>query len=418
MSKPHVLVVLELGANLGHVLRLWPLAQSLMTMDWQVSFAVPDVAHARRFICDTKVAIVETVKTARPPASNDQNIVPESYAQILQNHGFADKDQLESNVASWQNILQTIQPDVLLIEFCPVALLAAHCLRKPAVHLAIGWEAPIAQSFEGVRILPLMGAPTSHKIADAKVLQQALLAHINACCTAHAVPQLADLAALYTLHPLLLATWPEADHFGPRQSGRYIGPLYAKHHGQRAQWPAQAGTGKPRVFIYLQRHACNVHILKALNRIGALVIAVLPDATITNTQELADNGVQIYTDAVQLEPLLKMADLVINNASHGLTLACLAVGCPVLGLPLTFEHQLSGVRLAKTGAVQLLLPKDIEIDARAQLRSVLENSAMKFAALGFSAKYSAAQFQQGVSMVHQALSDSKLSNLSMLERQL
>jgi UDP:flavonoid glycosyltransferase YjiC (YdhE family) len=350
-----VLVVWELGANLGHLLRLRPVVQALKRRGHVVVMAVPDPDAARSLL---DVAGVECIACpmVRPRGSRAQ---PERevrcYADILAEYAFGDGPALARTLGEWAALLGVVRPDALLIEFAPLALLVARLHRLPAVHVAIGWEAPPAGD-----TLPLIrqGHPGDKEAAVA--LEAVLVGRINEHCAAAGVEPLKVLSDLYASARQLMATLPETDHFGPRDTVEYIGPLYSSDYGTVVAWPVKTHKNIRRVFVYLQPARINIDVMKELRAMQATVIAVLPSANPDAIARVSNEQVQVYNGPVKLAGLLEQADLVITNAGHGLVAASILAGKPMLLIPQNYEQTLLAGQVLATGAAQVL-PKQQEL---------------------------------------------------------
>lgn len=396
-----LMAVVELGSHWGHLLRLLPLVRALRRRGHKVTLVAPDAPAAQALYRDEGIDIAACPASAARLAPGSRT-PPRGYADLLERHAFS-HDTLDAALRQWQALLQRYRPHALLTDFAPRALLAAHLHRLPAVQVAIGWEAP-PSGMALPCISPWQPAdPTAMHAIEARLLDR-----INRRCVACSVQPFEWVSDLYATGTQFLATWPEADHFGPRTGARYIGPVYSTDHGRAVGWPAptpaSSGPGRARrVLVYLSPSARNMRVLDALRRLSAQVIAVLPGAGTNPAEPIAASGWTVTNDPVQLGSLLESADLVISNAGHGLTLAGLQAGVPSLVLPRTAEHALATMRLAPTGAVRSLVEA---VDAgrhAALIEEVLEGAGARAAARALAARYAGAtQFRTALGVVHAA----------------
>ena len=380
-----LLAVVELGSNWGHLLRLLPVVRALRRRGHQVLLAAPDVAAARTLYRDEGIEIAARPATPRAKPVVGPRNPTQNYAELLERHAFGD-GALAATLPQWKKLLETWRPDALLTDFAPRALLVARLHRLPLVQMAIGWEAPPAGvALPGIR----PGQPADP--ATAQLVEARLLDRINRCCVAHGVPSLSKVSDLYATGTQFLATWPEADHFGPRESGCYIGPIYSVDHGREVQWAPPPSQGRVRrILVYLSPDPRNRRIIEALRRLSVQVVAVLPGANKNWTARMALPGWSIWDQPLQLGPLLGSADLVISNASHGLTLAGLQAGVPSLVLPRTAEHAMTAARLVSTSAVRSLINAGAVGGHAALVEQMLEGTTARAAAKALAGKYAGA----------------------------
>jgi UDP:flavonoid glycosyltransferase YjiC (YdhE family) len=394
-----LLAVVELGSHWGHLLRLLPLVRALRRRGHKVTLIAPNAAAAQALYRDEGIGIAACPAIATRPEPGART-PPRSYADLLERHAFG-HDTLDAALRQWGSLLQRWQPHAMLTDFAPRALLAAHLHRLPVVQVAIGWEAPPSgAALPGIH--PWQPAdPPAMQASEARLLDR-----INRRCVTCRVLPFERVSDLYATGTQFLATWPEADHFGPRDGARYIVPVYATDHGRAVGWPAPtvapSGPGRTRrVLVYLSPDARNTRVLDALRRLSAQVIAVLPGAGTSPTKPIVTSSWTVSNDPVQLGGLLESADLVISNAGHGLTLAGLQAGVPSLVLPRTAEHGLATMRLASTGAVRSLT-EAVDAGRHAELiEEVLEGTSVRTAACALAGKYAGAtQFRTVLGVVH------------------
>lgn len=392
VSTPlRVLIVWELGTHLGHLLRLLPVVTELIGKGHEVLLAVPDPAFAHKFLGNAQVKCVQCPTFRSRPGSEQQEGDVVCYADILGRYAFGDEEGLADALTLWASLIGEFKPDVLLIEFAPLAMLAARLHQLPAVHLAIGWEAP-PQS----RALPIIRASPTVDQASVFEREAALVRRINSHCVNAGVAELQWLSDLYKSATQLIATLPETDHFGPRLQGQYVGPLFSTEFGPVVRWPEpSAEHATRRVFMYLQPDRANLALLKALKNLGARVIAVLPGLQASAAASLNDGHVQLYSHPVRLAGLLEKADFVITNAGHGLVAASLLAGTPLLLIPRNFEQVMLAKRIKSTGAAHVLPREHVAVRAHEAIERLVNDAYAREAAKTIARKYVACT-QDGV----------------------
>ena len=200
-----VLVVWELGANLGHLLRLRPVVQALKLRGHEVVMAVPEPDAARSLLDVAGVECIACPMVWPRGVRGQREREVRCYADILAEYAFGDGPALARTLGEWAALLDVVRPDAMLIEFAPLALLVARLHRLPAVHVAIGWEAPPAGD-----TLPLIrrGHPGDKEAAVA--LEAVLVGRINEHCAAATTPSRARAATTNCMATTATTTWTAA----------------------------------------------------------------------------------------------------------------------------------------------------------------------------------------------------------------
>ena len=130
---PRVLIAWELGEAFGHLARCLRLAQGLMARGHGVTLALKDV----RLPAGQRPAPGITVLPAPlTPQAGTGSSPPVNYADVLRVSGFAEAQDVVARLNAWRGILTLAQPDVLVADHAPTALLAARLANIP--HLSIG----------------------------------------------------------------------------------------------------------------------------------------------------------------------------------------------------------------------------------------------------------------------------------------
>lgn len=164
-----ILFAWELGGNFGHLGQLLPLASQLQARGHEVVFALRDVTRAEVMLGTRGFAYLQAplwhARTARPSAP------PCSYSEILQQYGYSDHEGLLGMVRAWREIYRLIDPQVVLLDHAPTALLASRGLEAVCVMYGVGFCSP-------PRVTPFPNFRTWQKIpqerleaSDARVLE-------------------------------------------------------------------------------------------------------------------------------------------------------------------------------------------------------------------------------------------------------
>ena len=253
-----VLLAWELGAGKGHLVNLLPLAQGLRAHGHRLFLALRDLAHAQTVFGGLGAAYLQSPYKAGPPRT--PIFVPRSFAHLLYNVGFGDPPELEILVAAWRNLFEMIDPDLIVFEHSPTALLAARGCRARKVVLGNGFLCP-PDSTPWPDLRPWMPP-------DAEVIvrgEELVLKNVNEVLRLAGQPPLERLAQLYAeVDDVLLTTVAEFDPYEDRSGARYRGP-WLPTGGETPTWPAGHG---PRIYAYLKSFPALPQLLTLLRQRG------------------------------------------------------------------------------------------------------------------------------------------------------
>src|SRR5258706_8864391 len=159
--------------------------------------------------------------------------------------GSREAADLTGLVGGWRTLLAHWRPDLLVSDYSPTALLAAHTLGIRSVTYGNGFFTP-------PRLSPLPPFRFDEPVDPARVAAadaQALVS-VNAAATRLGASPFEKLADMFVTDEDFLCTFPELDHYGTRPTSGYWGPRLRLDLGLDAPWPEGRG---PRVFVYVQR---------------------------------------------------------------------------------------------------------------------------------------------------------------------
>lgn len=118
-----ILMTWELGGGLGHLIPLRDIAQKLMEQGHQVALAARELTHVPMVFGDMPVTLFQ--------APFQQGICPggvypaATFAHILFNTGFGNPLSIQAHCHAWQSIFKAWNPDFVLFDHSPMAMLAA-----------------------------------------------------------------------------------------------------------------------------------------------------------------------------------------------------------------------------------------------------------------------------------------------------
>ena len=371
----HIHLCWELGGGLGHAGRLKMLAQALLARGHRVSMSLRDLMHTHAVLADLDVpklqAPVWLHKTAGLPP-------PASLAEIAFHCGYLQASALRGMVAGWRDLYSVLQPDLVVADYAPTALLAARSMGLRSASVSSGFSSPPPG-----RALPAFQTAPPERLAASEAR---MLASANEVLAGFGAQPFAQAADIFTGDLPLLCTWPELDPYERRGEAEWRGPSFVAQGGLAPCWPE--GEGR-KVFAYLKAsHAAHGAVLQALVEEGCRVLAYVPEAAAGGPPPLVSDNV-VYADApVSLVRALSEADLCVCHAGEATLAQSLLAGVPLLMLPAHTEQFLSARRVALSGAgynAALLTPAS---NWNAVVRALLDNQGYRAAAQAFAARHS------------------------------
>jgi len=371
------LLAWELGGGLGHLDKLRAIGCELLRRGHSVIAAIREMIHADEVFGGTGIDFIpapaKTIRTA------DHVEVPCCYAHILHNTCFADDRSLKSQLQAWHSILKLTRADMVVAEHSPTAILACRGRGIRVARLGTGFTCPPAT--DPLPVLPRM----KHHLTDEEVrlVETRMLDRINGILRCLDVPLLSQLRENFaTVDLTVLATYPEIDHFGPRENEQYWG-IWQNSYGVPPQWPRIAGS---KVFAYLKPFKAVEHLLGLLRDSQIPTLVVSDGLEPALLERMSGRNVRFETRPVEIRQAAAECELAVLNAGHGSAATMLLAGKPMLLIPLFHEQLLLARRVEEMGAGRSAPPDDGKIIAR-ELQKVLGSAAFTTRARAFADRY-------------------------------
>ena len=130
----------ELGGGLGHVTQLVSLANGLRPAGHRVVAALRELPRAAGLLDNAGITVLQS--PYKPPASQNSIATPRTFAHVLWNAGIGDPSELQVLAEAWGNLLDFVDPDLIVFDHAPAALLAARGRQVKRVALGNGFCRP------------------------------------------------------------------------------------------------------------------------------------------------------------------------------------------------------------------------------------------------------------------------------------
>ena len=335
-----ILLAWELGAGLGHLTRMAPIAHALEAKGHAITLAVRDLSNIYTVFSGPSYTTFQApLRLGRSAKPINHTL---SYSQLLSNVGYDDPEILTGLISAWSSILDAVNPDLMIVDHSPTALLAAHGRSMKIASISSGFEQPpIGQPFA-----PFLENLNPEQLNLITTSDRRILENINCALTQLKISPLTELHEIYTnIDEVCFLTLAEFDHFGVRKDVDYLGIQHFQN-GQIPQWPINK---KPKIYAYLKPFPKLDEFLSLLKDSGLNVLIYnnnLPQSLIT----AHSCDVIKFTDKpIDLKLVADQATLAIVNANHTTTGWLALNGLPCLMIPLHTEQSLFATRMIKTG---------------------------------------------------------------------
>ena len=344
-----ILFTWELGAGLGHLANIVPVANRLMEMGHEVHLALRDLSRIHSMLPHGRAHLWQA-----PNKSTRMSVElpPRTFGDILYNCGFGDLPELSGLTEAWRNLLTTIRPDVIVCDHSPSALLASYAHPMRRVLLGTGFFCPL----DGT---PMQNLRPWNKCAPEELLigESRALANANMLLKQWGAQPLDRLSQLYAQSDdNLLVTFAELDHYGARPGATYYGGGTRVSGGAPVAWPDKPGK---RVFAYLKDFTTIGSVLELLADLRLPTVVVCDGINPQVQRRYAGSTVKCSNQRFNIEQAAKECDLAILNGNHGTTIAMLMRGKPGLHLPLHLEQTLFSQAVQRMGAGLMASPRKV-----------------------------------------------------------
>jgi UDP:flavonoid glycosyltransferase YjiC (YdhE family) len=331
-----VLLAWEHGRNLGHVARLRTIALAFVRAGAHVAWAVPPQQCSQLRASGARSVYESPLLTRR----SRRDTPPNSYADVLVAIGLDDAEAVTVAVRAWIDLYARERVDMVVLDYAPVAQLAALALGLPARQVTNGFDAPPPE-------IPLFSIGARGPMLERRKAETIDSLHRELERVGRAVGTTLNLTTLLGYPQRWYDCIPDTDPYGPRQDGLYLGPLGEPPDQISVEWPQHGGD--ERAFVYLRSKAQASVVLRALAARRARVVCFWPTASLEDLKCFAGNETIVKTCPVSLACLLPASNVVVNYGSSALVCQTVLAGKPQVMWPTDGEKWLVAKKVIEAG---------------------------------------------------------------------
>jgi UDP:flavonoid glycosyltransferase YjiC (YdhE family) len=374
-----ILLAWELGAGLGHIQGLLPLAVELKARGHAPLIALKELTHAEALISPYDIPFCQAPLWLAP---SNGPLSPMSYAEILQGFGFLEPSRLTGIARAWRNLVEASRAELLVLDHAPTALLATSGMGLPRVRYGMGFTVP-------PRAAPVPSYIAWETVPSERLVQaeESVLATINQVSRVLGSHELASFYELFASEDDFLQTVPELDHYPERVEARYWGPLVNTVGGAAPAWPGLKGK---KIFVYIKPQWPELtKLLHTLKHLRCSTLVYAPGLAEHTRKQFETDTLKFADGIVNIEQARWQADLAICHGNFGTATAFLLAGKPLLCIPLHMEQYILSQRIHALGAGIAVNMRSRNSNFSQIIRRLLDETSYTDAAQGFAGKYRA-----------------------------
>ena len=339
-KQRHILIAWELGGGLGHITRISSIAAGFIAECCRVSLCLKDLSRAYEFVSHLPIGLYQAPAWL-PQLRTDRE--PVCSSDILLHHGYGSAKGLFSLTMAWQSLFEILQPDLLVLDYAPTALLAARGWDMPKIVISSGF----GERSPGLPDLCLR--PWHEQGKELTLASEKLVVSVaNRVLIKRGARLLKRVSDIYQVDHFFLFMIPEIDMQKDWESATYLRPPEEPGRMEPAAWPQGAGQ---KVFAYLKPSSVHclatIQSIAELDCVGLIVCAGLSKKVM---ERFKRPGLEILTEPRYITKALEGADVVVCHAGKNTISQALLVGKPVLLIPEQLEQFLNSLQVEKQGA--------------------------------------------------------------------
>lgn len=367
----------EIGADLGHIGRLLPLARQLRDAGHRPVLILRDLSRIEELLGDEHIEYLQAPVwlPQSPKLPPDLN-----FTETLCRFGYTEPAGLLGMCRAWRALWALIRADLLVFDLAPTAALAARGLGLPCVSVSDSFSVPPQRA-----PLPPYRFWMSHAEAGSRLqaAEQRVVRSANAVLERLDAPAIDQVSELFALDRVFLCSYRDLDVYGhgDRQRETHVGPVTDPGRGVPPRWPMGEG---PPVFAYLKPSTGHfAKLMAAMRASDGRYLVFAPGIPEAELRRYSCARIRIGTQPFRMRDVLRDCVAVIGHGG-GMTAAALGHGRPVLLLPQQMEQLMTSVRVEQLGAGLFLAPDGDPAALPGLLERLLRDRSLVDAATAFA----------------------------------
>ncbi len=373
-----ILFVWELGGGMGHLTPIKQIATSLQKDGHEIFVAAKELNKASMLFDDSNVSLLQAPGAFRQAPTQVKN--PQCFSHILYNYGWSDEFFLSGLVRSWKTIFNLVEPEMVIYDHSPTALLASVGQGFKKILFGSGFLCPPPSVPLGVFFPERFDQNQFNSLAAHDDLVRDTANKVLEGLGEKPLTMLPDIYRL--VDNTFLTTYEELDHFPLRETGRYFG-INLSNHGASPKWPDADGK---KAFLYLSDHGTIKLVLDELVRRNISALVYSRELPVQMTQKLEHPLISFQNEIINMQEICNEVDFAVVHANHGTSTQLLLSGVPLVMLPLCKEHLLFAFRVAKAGMGHFALKLESNV-IQAVFDQVISDPAILESVRQFAEKY-------------------------------
>ena len=363
-----ILCCWELGEDYGHIGQFFPVIKALAARGHEVYFAAKDLSKIGDFAWPSGITFLQApvwLEKSKKP------VRAECYAEIIQAKGYDSAAHLKNLVTAWQFLLGAVEPDVLIFDHAPSALLASRGLKIPKIIFSNPFLSPPPSSAP-VNIRPWQQVDP----ARLENIDNAVADVINQVCTELNLPGISRVSDLLSVDRTIVTGYYELDFYRDMRSSVVYGGALPINDGLQA--PVWVPGMSIKVFAYLKFGRTLVEpVLRYLAAMQVRVVCFYSGARPEDLDRYAGSSIAMSLRPFDLAKVYRDAHAIICHAGLGMVSKSLHYGKPMLLLPTQIEQQNTAIRLRELGVASDIQKEDSALAVEEKLKDFFNNSSLR-----------------------------------------
>jgi UDP:flavonoid glycosyltransferase YjiC (YdhE family) len=357
-----VLFAWEHGGGFGHIANLGRFAALLKRHQVRPVFVLK--APEAALLLDADAEIFQAPPW--PVVASDDSRSFRSTATMhdqLASAGLSNEHGLRALLQSWDDILKTTAPDLVVADYAPAASMMSRG-RIPLIIVGNGYTTPPGD----MKRFPLL-----HRASPPRWREEETLETVNRALRSLSRPLLERLPQMFSGDAQVVLTFPVLDPYDLQRSIPLAGPIFDS--------PSLEGRrDADSIFVYLSRgvlSALPFAIVPALLPFASRLIISAPDITNEQSGDLLRCGARVYAQHLPLSETLASTRLVVHFGGGGLAAHAVAAGIPQLVVATHIEQLLNGLQLEKSRLGKVIDSFEPQIDITRSLDAILADDDLR-----------------------------------------